>query len=113
MNPRDEDLVFKSLADRSRRTMLDLVKAEPGLTVGELADRFDVSRIAVMKHLKVLERARLIVSHREGRTRRLYLNPVPIQIIHERWTTQFTGQFAHGLTLLRDAIEANTRRSRK
>lgn len=111
MKASDEDLVFKALADRSRRVMLDILKTRPGLTVGDLAGRFEMSRIAAMKHLKVLERARLVVSERDGRYRRLYLNPVPIQVIHERWTTRFTGEFARGLTILRDEIEG--RRGRK
>jgi DNA-binding transcriptional ArsR family regulator len=113
MEASSEDLVFKALADRSRRNMLDILKDRPGMTVGELADRFEMSRISAMKHLKVLERARLVVSEREGRCRRLYLNPVPIQVIHQRWTTQFTGEFARGLTLLRDQIEAKKERKRR
>lgn len=91
--------------------MLDILKDRPGLTVGELAEQFDMSRISAMKHLKALEGARLVVSERDGRCRRLYLNPVPIQQIHQRWTTQFTGEFARGLSMLRDEIEAKKGRS--
>lgn len=100
------DAVFQALANASRRHMLDCVKASPGLTVGELAAQFDVSRIAVMKHLRVLEDARLVVSQKDGRTRRLYFNAVPIQLIHERWTTEYSAYWSGGLTRLKYAAES-------
>jgi len=68
------DAVFQALAHDTRRRMLDVVKESPGIGVGVLASEFDVSRIAVMKHLRVLEQADLIVSEKDGRTRRLYFN---------------------------------------
>ncbi len=66
--------------------------------MGELAKYFDVSRIAVMNHLVVLGHANLVLSEREGRVRRLYLNAAPIQLIHERWTTQYSAEWAGRLT---------------
>ena len=99
------DSVFQALANASRRNMLDHVKASPGLTVGELAAHFDVSRIAVMKHLRVLEEARLVVSQKDGRARRLYFNAVPIQLIHERWTTEYSAYWSGSLTRLKYTAE--------
>ena len=93
--------------------MLDILKDRPGITVGELSERFDMSRIAAMKHLKVLEHARLVVSERDGRCRRLYLNAVPIQTIHQRWTTQFAGEMARSLTFLRDQLEAQKKERKR
>ena len=103
---RDMDSVFQALAHRSRRRMLDIVKSVPGIGVGALADRFDVSRIAVMKHLTVLEDAGLIVSEKTGRTRKLYFNAVPIQMIHDRWTTEYSAYWAGQLTQIKYLAEA-------
>jgi len=100
------DAVFQALANESRRRMLDLVKESPGIAVGTLASNFDVSRIAVMKHLRVLEDAGLIVSEKAGRTRRLYFNAVPIQLIHDRWTTDYSAYWSSSLTQLKYAAEA-------
>ncbi|NKC01206.1 MAG: helix-turn-helix domain-containing protein [Pseudomonadales bacterium] len=90
----DEDAVFQALAHVVRRTILDLVQENPGQTVGELASKFDVSRIAVMNHLAVLESAGLIVSEKEKRSRRVYLNPMPIQLIYDRWTDQYSAYWS-------------------
>jgi DNA-binding transcriptional ArsR family regulator len=110
MNRKDEmDAVFHALANANRRHMLDHIKASPGILVGELAGHFDVSRIAVMKHLRVLEEARLVVSRKDGRTRRLYFNPVPIQLIYERWTTEYSAYWSGGLTQLKYAAETRAR----
>ena len=97
--------VFQALAHESRRRMLDIVKERPGLGVGELAAEFDVSRIAVMKHLGILEQAGLLVSERDGRKRRLYFNAVPIQLIHERWTTEYSAYWSGQLTRLKYLAE--------
>ena len=94
MNDRDMDAVFQALANESRRRMLDIVKEEPGIGVGALAAEFDVSRIAVMKHLSVLEDANLIVSEKDGRTRRLYFNAAPIRMIYDRWTDEYSNYWA-------------------
>jgi len=100
------DAVFHALAHEHRRRILDLVKASPGLSVGQLASAFDVTRIAVMNHLAVLERAGLVVSERDGRARRLYLNAVPIQMIHDRWTTDYSAHWARRLTDIKAIAEA-------
>ena len=100
------DAVFQALGNKSRRRMLDIVKEKPGIGVGALATEFDVSRIAVMKHLAVLESAQLIVSEKDGRTRRLYFNAAPIQLIHERWTTEYSAYWAGQLTRIKYLAEA-------
>ncbi len=107
------DAVFQALAHESRRRMLDTVKARPGIGVGELASEFDVSRIAVMKHLRVLEQADLIVSQKDGRTRRLYFNAVPIQLIHERWTTEYSAYWSGNLTRIKYLAETRARNDEK
>jgi DNA-binding transcriptional ArsR family regulator len=83
------DLVFQSLASRSRRRIIDILKQRPGSSVNEVSQHFDTSRIAVMKHLAVLEEAQLIVSEKVGRTRRLYFNAEPIQQICQRWSSEY------------------------
>lgn len=105
--------VFQALAHEGRRRMLDLIKASPGIPVGSLASEFDVSRIAVMKHLRVLEDADLVISDKEGRTRRLYLNVVPIQMIHDRWTTEYSAYWGSSLTRLKYAAETRANRDEK
>lgn len=97
--------VFKALADSNRRRMLDLLRAQPGLTVGELGAHFDFSRFAVMKHLKVLQGVDLVVSRREGRSKRLYLNPMPIQAVHDRWLSQYSAMWASSLNSLKHSLE--------
>jgi DNA-binding transcriptional ArsR family regulator len=105
LDDRDMDAVFQALANESRRRMLDIVKGEPGIGVGALASEFDVSRIAVMKHLAVLEEASLIVSEKDGRTRRLYFNAAPIQMIHDRWTTEYSAYWAGHVTRIKYLAE--------
>jgi DNA-binding transcriptional ArsR family regulator len=97
--------LFAALADSTRRRMLDILKDSPGLNVNQISSHFDMSRIGVMKHLKVLERAELVISEREGRNRRLYFNVVPIQEVYERWTTTLSRMWAGGLVRLRDRLE--------
>jgi uncharacterized protein YndB with AHSA1/START domain/DNA-binding transcriptional ArsR family regulator len=99
------DPVFRALAEPSRRVVLDLLKARPGMAVGDLAAHFDVTRFAVMKHVRVLEEAGLVVSLREGRRKRLYLNAVPIQAIHDRWLSRYSALFARRLTSLKIQLE--------
>ena len=101
----DMDLVFHALAHHTRRRILDLVRDQPGQAVGELAKAFDVSRIAIMNHLRVLEEAGLLVSQKEGRTRRLYLNAMPIHAIHERWIDAYSGYWADRLSFIKNAAE--------
>ncbi|GJL95621.1 MAG: transcriptional regulator [Hyphococcus sp.] len=85
---------------------MDIVKEEPGINVGALASAFDVSRIAVMKHLAVLEEASLIVSEKDGRSRKLYFNAAPIQMIHDRWTTEYSAYWAGQITRIKYLAEA-------
>lgn len=101
----DMDDVFQALSHQTRRAILDHLRAKPGLAVGELAQKFDVSRIAIMQHLRVLKQAGLVTSNKVGRSRRLYINAVPIQQIHERWTDQFSAHFASRLTIIKQAAE--------
>jgi DNA-binding transcriptional ArsR family regulator len=110
LNNRDMDLVFQALAHHSRRHMLDIVKECPGIGVGALATEFDVSRIAVMKHLGILEQAELLVSEKDGRTRRLYFNAVPIQMIHDRWTTEYSAYWSGNLARIKYQSEIRARK---
>ena len=105
------DAVFQALAHTTRRQMMDHVRNKPGLTVGELANKFDVSRIAVMNHLAVLEKADLVISEREGRSRKLYLNAMPIQEIHARWTDTFSAHWADRTNLIKQVAEAAAQKS--
>ena len=100
------DKVFKALADSTRRQILDSLKAEDGQTVGELEAQFaDMTRFAVMKHLKILESAQLISSRKVGRCKHHYLNAVPIQDIADRWISRFAAPVAKGLIDLRNDLE--------
>lgn len=101
--------IFHALASEHRRRMMDLLKAQPGLAVGEVAGEFDVSRIAVMNHLRVLEDAGLVISQQEGRTRRLFLNAAPIQMIHARWSSQYAAQWAERMSTIKFMAEAAAR----
>lgn len=110
---KDMSAVFNALSHESRRSILDILKAEPGLPVGELASRFDVSRIAVMNHIAVLEQAGLVISEKEGRLRRLWLNAAPLQMIQDRWLGGHTEHFARRVTGLKFAAEAAARKEEK
>lgn len=106
MKPESMNKVFHALASSARREILDIVKREPGASVGEVCRHFDVSRIAVMKHLGVLEAAGLIISEKDGRKRRLYFNTVPIQMIHDRWSDEFSALWAGKMTAFKYELEA-------
>lgn len=110
MTEDEMDEIFNALAHRIRRRALDLIGAEPGITIGRLAQNFDVSRIAIMNHLAVLERANLIVSERAGTARRLFLNVTPIRMVYERWATEFSGYWAGHLIRVKQAAEAAANR---
>ena len=86
----DDDRVFKALADPTRRFLLDLLFARDGRTLTELESELAMTRFGVMKHLKVLEEADLVVTRRSGREKLHFLNPVPIRLIHERWIDKYT-----------------------
>lgn len=99
------DAVFLSLASTSRRQMLDIVRMMPGCTVGYVADHFEMTRIGVLKHLKTLEDAGLIVSEKQGRERSLFMNAVPLQLIQERWSNDYSEFWASRLTRLKYVVE--------
>ena len=101
----DVDLVFRALADPTRRALLDELFARDGQTLVSLTARHDMTRIAVAKHLKILEDAGLIVSRRRGREKLHYLNPVPIRLIHDRWVSKYTEPWAAGLVGLKHELE--------
>lgn len=109
LDDHDMDAVFQALANEHRRRMLDKVQECPGIGVGELASDFDVSRIAVIKHLGVLEKAGLLVSEKDGRVRRLYFNAVPIQMIYERWTSEYSAYWSGSVTKLKYLSEIRAR----
>jgi DNA-binding transcriptional ArsR family regulator len=106
---RDMDAVFQALAHESRRRMLDIVRECPGISVGALASEFDVSRIAVMKHLAVLEDALLLVSEKDGRARKLYFNAVPIQMIYDRWTDEYSAYWGGEVARIKYLAEQSAR----
>ena len=99
------DNVFHALASSIRRKMLDIVRNDPGCKVKDVCLHFDVSRIAVMKHLTVLEKAGLLISEKVGRKRSLYFNTVPIQLIHERWSSEYSALWAGKLTTFKYNLE--------
>jgi len=106
----DMDQVFHALAHETRRAILDVLKAAPGLPVGKLAANFDVSRIAIMNHVSVLEAAGLVISEKDGRSRRLYLNIIPLQMIYDRWSDAYSAHWASKLTTIKYAAERNAKR---
>jgi DNA-binding transcriptional ArsR family regulator len=106
----DLDPVWRALSNGTRRKMLDLLKDGP-LTTGDLAGRFaDLSRFAVMQHLRVLEEADLVVPVRDGRLRYNYLNPVPIQSIYDRWVSEYMQPWTDALTSLKRELEGRAGR---
>lgn len=102
--------VFKALADDGRRALLDALSERDGQTLTELCEVLpDITRFGVMKHLRVLEGAHLVVTERVGRTKVHHLNPVPIRMIHDRWISRFAEPLVAGLLALRDRSERLTR----
>jgi len=100
------DEVFKAVADAGRRALLDALRERDGQTVGELCETLpDMTRFGVMKHLRVLEDAHLVVTERAGRSKHHYLNPVPIREIHDRWIAPYREPLVVGLLALRDRAE--------
>jgi DNA-binding transcriptional ArsR family regulator len=86
----DDDRVFKALADQTRRYLLDRLHERDGRTLTELESELEMTRFGVMKHLRVLEDAGLVVTRRSGREKLHFLNPVPIRLIHDRWIDKYT-----------------------
>ena len=102
----DHDFVFKALADPSRRLLLDLLFERDGRTLSELEKHLEMTRFGVMKHLKVLEEANLVITRKAGREKLHFLNAVPIQLIHDRWIDKYTEQRVTALADLKAALEA-------
>ncbi|MDB5349396.1 MAG: transcriptional regulator [Planctomycetota bacterium] len=109
MMPDDLDAVFSALAHRDRRRILDLVRNNPGCRVEDLGPHFATSRVAILKHLKVLTKAELIVSEKVGRERLLYFNIMPIQIIYDRWATEFSALWAGPIAQIKYRVEAEAK----
>jgi DNA-binding transcriptional ArsR family regulator len=102
----DEDAVFKALADPTRRTLLDALFVKDGQTLSALEVGIDMTRFGVMKHLRVLEDAGLVVTRKRGREKFHHLNAVPIQLIHDRWVSKYAASWAAGLAELKTQLEA-------
>src|SRR5437762_6762990 len=100
-----DDLVFRALADPSRRHLLDRLFERDGRTLSELTEHLEMTRFGVMKHLQILEDAGLVVSRKEGRQKLHYLNPVPIQQIHDRWIDKYRTRHATALADLKAELE--------
>jgi len=99
------DLVFRALADGSRRELLDRLRAENGQTLGELCQRLGMTRQAVSKHLAILEEGNLVATIKRGREKLHYLNPVPIHEIGERWIGKFERSRLQALSDMKKALE--------
>lgn len=107
--PVDDDSVFKALADPTRRRLLDALFVRGGRSLGELeqvvAEHTQMTRFGVAKHLRLLEQAELVVTRKQGREKLHYLNPVPIQLIHDRWIDKYTQHHVTALTDLKRTLE--------
>jgi DNA-binding transcriptional ArsR family regulator len=99
------DLLFKALADPSRRKLLDLLHAHDGRTLNELCDHLDMTRQGVTQHLAVLETANLVATVRRGREKLHFLNPVPLHDIYERWIAKFERPRLKALSNLKQRLE--------
>ena len=97
--------VFAALAHPARRRIIDLLVQLPGCSVKWIASKFEFSRIAAMKHLTVLENAGLVLSEKHGRTRKLFFNPIPIQQIYDRWTTDYGSFWAGRMADIQTRVE--------
>src|SRR5215216_469859 len=101
----DDDRVFKALADPTRRFLLDLLFTRDGRTLTELESELEMTRFGVMKHLRLLEDAGLIVTRRSGRQKLHFLNPVPIRLIHDRWIDKYRERRVSTLAELKTQLE--------
>jgi uncharacterized protein YndB with AHSA1/START domain len=102
------DDVFRALADPTRRSLLDELFKEDGQTLSALEERLPMTRFGVMKHLKVLEHAHLVTTRKRGREKLHFLNPVPIQLVHDRWVSKYAAPWAETLTGLKRQLEERT-----
>jgi uncharacterized protein YndB with AHSA1/START domain/DNA-binding transcriptional ArsR family regulator len=103
---RHVDDVFRALADPTRRSLLDELFRQDGQTLSSLEERFSMSRFGVMKHLKQLEEAGLVVTRRQGREKLHFLNPVPIRLVHDRWVSKYAEGWAATLSDLKTRLES-------
>lgn len=103
----DTDVLFKALADPSRRRLLDLLHAHDGRTLNELCEHLDMTRQGVTQHLNVLETANLVATVRRGREKLHFLNPVPLQAIYERWIAKFEKPRLRALSNLKQRLEGS------
>jgi uncharacterized protein YndB with AHSA1/START domain/biotin operon repressor len=99
------DAVFRALADPTRRSLLDELFREDGQTLNALEERFSMTRFGVMKHLKQLEEAGLVVTRRRGREKLHFLNPVPIRLVHDRWVSKYAEPWSAALSDLKHRLE--------
>ena len=102
------DQVFKALADPTRRFLLDLLFQRDGRTLKDLESELAMTRFGVMKHLRVLEEAGLVVPRRSGREKQHFLNPVPIRLIHDRWIDKYAERRVSALADLKHELEGTT-----
>ena len=102
---RNDDTLFRALADPSRRRLLDVLHANDGRTLNELCDYLDMTRQGVTQHLAVLESANLVATVRSGREKLHFLNPVPLQEIYERWIAKFEKPRLKALSKLKQRLE--------
>ena len=101
----EDDRVFKALSDPTRRDLLDRLFERDGRTLTELESEHEMTRFGVMKHLRVLEQAGLVTARRRGREKLHYMNPVPIQLIHDRWIDKYTERHVSALSDLKAQLE--------
>src|SRR6516225_8984729 len=99
------DAVFKALADPTRRSLLDELFREDGQPLRALERRLPMTRFGVMKHLRVLEEAGLVVTRKRGREKLHFLNPVPIRLVHDRWVSKYAAPWAAALSGLKQKLE--------
>src|SRR5213595_1749777 len=101
----DDDGVFRALADPTRRLLLDRLFERDGRTLTELESELEMTRFGVMKHLRILEGAGLVVTRRRGREKLHFLNPVPIRLIHNRWIDKYNEHRVAALADLKTELE--------
>jgi DNA-binding transcriptional ArsR family regulator/uncharacterized protein YndB with AHSA1/START domain len=99
------DQVFKALADKSRRKLLDRLRARDGQTLQELCRGLPMTRFGISKHLRVLEEAGLVTTRKQGREKLHFLNPVPLRLVHDRWTSRYAAPFTRALGALKQRLE--------
>ncbi len=105
LNEERMDETLRALSHATRRRILDIVRDSPGCSVGDVVKHFDTTRIAVMKHLRILETAGLLITEKQGRTRLLYHNLIPIQLVYDRWTDEYSAFWAGHITDLKYRVE--------